>query len=114
MKHYLVNSHHRITIDDFNDGEKEEVNCYNLENKVKAKNPEEAVLNYINENLYVENTDFEKDEYCGWYLDNLVDADNMIPSQEDRNLWAEGKKTLYNDYTTFEVYELVHKNPINN
>lgn len=112
MKNYLVKSSHTITKDDFNEGQTEEVNWYDLEYKVKAKTPEEAVLNYINQNLYVENTDFQKDEFCGWYLDNLVDADNMMPSQEDKNLWAERKKTLYNDYTTFEVYELIHKNPI--
>lgn len=112
MKTYLIKSDHAITLDSFKDGEIEHVNWYNLDHKVMANNPGEAVKNYIEDFLCYSFYSIEQDEFCGWYADFLVDNESIEASESEISEWKKDKLKLYNNHVNFEVYELNHINPI--
>jgi len=111
MKTYLIKSNHTVTEDSYTEGRLNYCNGYDIEDTIKANNPDEAVKKYIENTLYFDFHSIKKDEFCGWYADFLVDADNSKASKQEIEKWKKGDYPLYNNYVNFEVYELNLINP---
>ena len=109
MKTFKIESNHDVYIDDFNEGEGDNVNSYQLNGEVKAKNKKEAVEIYFRENLYYsfdfKHAGYNEEDKTKIEYSNLVDEENSEASENEKKLWKEGNKTLYANNTTIRVFE---------
>lgn len=110
MKNYIVKSFHEVFVDDYNEGELNHVNGYELSDEVQADTVHGAVTKYLQDNLGY-NLDFKNcevnpDDKANLQTYCLVDVDNMQPSNEDIELWKQGKATLYANYIDMFIYEV--------
>lgn len=108
MKNYLIYSDHTVHKYDYEFGERDFVNEYELKEFIKAENQKEAIFKFINNVLcYSFDVDeLELNEYGNFSFDILVDAENYQASIEDVEEWKKGECTLYNDYVSLKIYEL--------
>lgn len=111
MKTYQVSTSHTIFKDDFNDGEGEQVNSFELSANIKAETPEKAIEEYFGKTLYyhLDMTKTQKDEEKEnvLYYSLLVDEDNTEAFEGDIELWKEGQKKLFSNNIRLEIEELV-------
>lgn len=108
MKNFLIHSDHTIHKTDYDRGELDFINEYQLKQFINAENPKEAVFKFINNVLcYSFDIDeLELDEFQNFSFDILVDQENYQASIEDVELWKKDECTLYNDYIILKIYEL--------
>lgn len=108
MKVFFITSIHSIFVDEYNEGEQENVNNYTLESTVEAVDYKEAVNKYLQENigfnLDFNNCEVENDTI---YTSCLVDSENMQPTQTELKEWESGNLRLYSNNITLLVSELV-------
>jgi hypothetical protein len=113
MRNFQIVSDHTVYVDSFKDGELENVNNYDIKANVKALSPIEAIEEYFKNTLYYDfNKDYmqedeeEKNENKVWYS-VLVDEENTQATETQKKEWKRGKKTLYANYITLFVHEVV-------
>lgn len=107
---YSVTSQHDVFVDDYEKGEGNHVNGYNIAREYVAHNPMNAIKKHFKDVLGYE-FDPEKatvDNY-GLFWDVLVDADNIEVSPESKEYkeWKEGGKVLYANSIMVTVNEIV-------
>lgn len=109
MKKFRIVSWHEIFIDDYEQGEKDYINSFDLSGIYEADNCKDAVNMHLSEhgyNLGLENCEVNE-ESNELQTSCLVDEDNMQPSTHDLELWKQGKKVLFVDYINIQVEELI-------
>ena len=116
MKTYFIKSIHDIYIDSYSEGEKENVNFYDIEQNVKAENPREAIkiffekflyYNFSFENSYiVHEEEGEEEPQNKLFYSVLVDEENNEANGKDIEKWKQNKKTLYANNITIYIHEL--------
>ena len=115
MKTYFIKTNHEVFIDKFNEGELDFVNAYNIEAKIKAENPREAIKKYFEnelyykfdfENTYIPHAEEETEEKNTLHYTVLVDVDNSEASVQEVEEWKEDKLTLYSNNIFLTIYEL--------
>lgn len=112
MTRYLISSYHEIYRDDYNEGESDRVNEYDLDQIVTADTPMEALETYYRDTL---NRKFPNPEYLMLddekanviYDSSLEDEDGFQPSESEIAEWKEGKRMLYANNATIHVNEIV-------
>ena len=110
MKEYLIKSSHHVYIDDYNEGELEWVNCYNMDDFITAPNVQNAIQKYIEDCLYYK---FDSKGFCeddelmnvGHY-NALVDEANEEANEYEIELWKNSKIRLYSNNIRLEIYEV--------
>ena len=115
MKTYFIKSIHDIYIDSYSEGEKENVNFYDIEQNVKAENPREAIKKFFEEILYykfnfenaiISNEEDENEPVNRLEYSVLVDEENNEATEKDIEKWKQNKKTLYANNITISIHEL--------
>lgn len=87
-----------VTIDDYERGELDYVNSYNLPIDGEIYDTIEDLLAAINYEMSAFTTN--KDYYC--YIDGRIDTDTLVnndneePSEDEIARWKKGEETLYN------------------
>lgn len=98
MRNFNIKSYHTIFVDDYKEGEGEQVNYYTLDAVIGAETAKQAVTEYFAEHLNYQ-FDIDKSELseCGKYIQwsVLVDADNAEAIQNEIDLWKNGTIKLY-------------------
>ena len=110
-KHYLVTTLHHVCIDDYEQGEQQQVNSYEITSKQKTETIKQAIENHFNNTLYY-SFDFSKaeinEEDNVMYWSNLVDNDNSEANEEQRDKWTKGEIVLYSNNTTISISEIIN------
>lgn len=110
MKTYHIRSTHYITENDYNKGAIGYINEYDLNEIIHAHTPKEAVNNYIDKVLGKNSSfdDFEiSEDKTHLWRDFMEDAEGFHPTENDIKLWKKGRTSLFNNYTTLHISELV-------
>ena len=105
---YFIKSLHTIHKDDYNEGEGEYIHEYNLDAFITAQTPKEAIIKYFDTKLYLSfdiNNIYEEEEGILHYS-NLVDKDNIEPTDHQINHWKQGKEILYVNSTEINIFEV--------
>ena len=116
MKTYFIKSIHDIYIDSYSEGEKGNVNFYDIEQNVKAENPREAIKMFFEKFLYynfsfehsyiVHEEEGEEEPQNKLFYSVLVDEENCEANEKEIEEWKQNKKTLYSNNITIYVHEL--------
>jgi hypothetical protein len=115
MKTYIIKTTHEIEIDEFNEGLTNLVNVYSQDGQIIAQNPREAIEKYFSsvlyynftfENAYIIHEEDEEGHKNAMFYDTFVDEESQEVDENDKILWEKGEKTLYNNRTYLEIYEL--------
>jgi len=100
MREFNVKSYHTVFVDDYKEGEGEQVNYYPLDATITAETAKDAVIEYFAEHLYY-SFDYGRAELseCGCFIQwgNLVDADNSEASESQIERWKKGEEKLYSN-----------------
>jgi len=111
MKKFKIKTNHFVFIDDFEQGEKQCVNSYELSIEINSDNYTEAIKyyfeNYLSFEFNIKFSYIDKDSNSLNYS-VLVDSDNNEVKDGDYMFseWKKGKQTLYNNHIDLYVYEL--------
>lgn len=108
MEKYLIYSNHSIHKFDYEEGEKDFVNEYELKEFIQAENPKEAICKYLDEVLFysIDTNEIDLGNSFCFSFDILVDANNCQANIGEIEYWKKGLLSLYNDYVTLKIYEL--------
>jgi hypothetical protein len=117
MKTFFIESLHFVNIDDYNEGEQNQVNCYEQKATIKAENPREAIKQYFETQLYfsfdIEKAAIEHEEegeeaenLNKLNYSNLVDEENSEANEKEIEEWKQGKKVLYSNTTIISIFEV--------
>jgi len=111
MKTYKIYCIHEIYIDDFDEGETENVNNFITDGEYKAESPVEAIELHLKSLCYDFNKDYmqkddESENVC--YYSVLCDVENSEATQNEVKQWKKGKKILYSNNMILSVYELIN------
>jgi|694.fasta_scaffold00239_13 hypothetical protein len=112
MARYYIESIHFVHIDNFTEGELEQVNSYSLNTFVKADSVHNAIESYIKDYLgYYFDWDNAENSEDSAILDysELVDSDNTKASESEINKWKLDEITLYSNNYQIQVSEVVRK-----
>jgi len=111
MKRYYIESLHEICEDDYQEGQGENVNNFELNSIIKAETPKEAIKNYFDKVLFYnyneEYLDTENEEEGVYNYSTLVDKENAEASEEEKDLWRNGDYILYSNNISLSISELV-------
>lgn len=113
MNSYQISSYHEIYEDNYEAGELDRVNSYDIGPwVVKADGPLEAIAKYYNDHLHREfkpkNVMLDEDELTNTIYDSsLEDESGLKPSEYELEEWKEGRMKLYANNATIYVHELV-------
>lgn len=116
MKTYIINSEHIVYVDIYENGEKEQVNSYNIKDRIKANNPREAIKLHFEKTLYysfnfenacIDHEEINTDNINTLHYSVLVDAENSEASESEINEWKQGKKLLYCNNIYLQIFEVV-------
>ena len=105
MKTFKITSMHSVYIDDFNKGELENVNNYDLSQTIKANDLKEAIQKYFDTVLCYDfdfkYANIDEDQKCVFYS-VLVDNDNLQIKSDEAiyKKWKQSKATLYANQIT--------------
>ena len=116
MKTYFIESVHDICIDSYSEGEKENVNFYDIKQNVKAENPRQAIEKYFETELFfsfnlkyayiVHEEEGEEEPQNKLFYSVLVEEENNEATEKDIEKWKQNKKTLYANNITIYIHEL--------
>ena len=117
MNTYFIESLHFVYVDNYNEGEQEQKNCYEQKAMIKAENPREAIKQYFETQLYfsfnIENAAIrheeegeEADNINKLDYSNLVDEENSEANEKEINQWKQGKKVLYSNNAVLSIFEV--------
>ena len=102
MKTFKITSLHSVYVDDFKNGELENVNNYDISETIKANDLKEAIQKYFDNVLCYDfnfdNASIDEDQKCIFYS-VLVDNDNLeIKNNENKyKQWQKNKVVLYSN-----------------
>ena len=110
METFLIECSHNIYVDNYENGELDNVNNFDTDGKYSAGSVYEA----IEKHLYSLGYDFNKD-FCQLdeeqtnvvFYSVLVDVENYQASSYDILSWKENKLNLYSNNMTFYIYNVV-------
>jgi hypothetical protein len=118
MKTYIVKTMHDVYLDDYNEGEGNYANSYDLKEEVKAETPQDAIQQYFDKHLgykfniidaYIPHKEEEDAPKNVLHYSVLVDENNVeVTSKEEIKLWQEGKKQLYSNHIYLLIYQTIH------
>lgn len=110
MKKYQIQSIHTVFIDNYENGEGNQVNLYSLNKIIKAETPKEAIIEYIKDFLYydISPEHLEKDEEKPNVIHTgaLVDEDNSQATERQIEDWKKGLINLYSNNIYIVIEEL--------
>lgn len=110
MKTYNILSFHSVHVDDYEQGELEHVQDYEVKAEVTADTAKEAIQKYIESVLYMrfepETLYIDKSEDVIHY-DAIVDNDNHDITESDREQWKKGEFKAYSNRFELQIYEVV-------
>ncbi len=117
MNTYFIESIHFVYVDNYNEGEQEQKNCYEQKAMIKAENPSQAIEKYFETELYFsfniedaairhEEEGEEADNINKLDYSNLVDEENSEATENEREQWKQGKKVLYSNNTVLSIFEV--------
>jgi hypothetical protein len=108
MENFLIHSDHTIHKYDYECGELDFINEYQLKEFVKAENAKDALFKFVNNVLCysIDIDEIELNEYGNFSFDILIDAENEQASIENVEEWKKGECILYNDYISLNIYQL--------
>lgn len=108
MENFLIHSDHTIHKYDYECGELDFINEYQLKEFIEAENAKDAIFKFINNVLcYSFDVDeIELNEYGNFYFDILVDANYYQASIENVEEWKRDECILYNNYISLNIYKL--------
>jgi hypothetical protein len=115
MKTYFIKTSHEIEIDEYKNGLGKNVNNYNLEDKIQAETPREAIEKYFSNylyynftfaNAYIMHLEEGGEDKNVLIYDILVDEESQEPTEKDIENWKKGEKTLYNNRIYLKIYEI--------
>lgn len=116
MARYYIESIHFVHEDDFQEGEGEQVNSYDLNTFINADSVNDAIQKYIEDYLgfsfswdNVENS--EDNSVLDYY--ELVDNDNIKASTSEIEKWKFGELKLYSNQYVLRAFELIEQKIIN-
>ena len=105
MKTFKITSLHSVYVDNFEHGELENVNNYDLSEVIKAKDLKEAIQKYF-DNILCYDFDFkhaniDEEQKCLFYS-VLVDVDNVEIKSNEKTYkqWKKNKVVLYANQIT--------------
>jgi len=107
---YFIECMHNVYLDNYQEGETENVNNFDTEGIYKAENVTEAIekhlysLGYEFNKDYI-NTDEEQDNKIFYSV--LCNEENEQARDSEINLWRKDKKILYANNMIIYVYELI-------
>jgi hypothetical protein len=115
MNQYSIQSISDVCVDDYHEGQGDTTNWYKYDNIIMAKSPLEAVKSFVEYmfDISFNSEDFMLDSeknnviHTGFSVKIDEDGHELKPSDEDIELWKEGRKTLYTNNLTIHVKELV-------
>ena len=104
---YWVESSHTIEKNDYEQGITDYVNSYDLNDRIIASSPKEAIKKYFEGVLCFDYNEEFADFGEEWVSYNvLVDADNMEATEQQIEQWKKGEIELYNDFISIWVYKM--------
>lgn len=108
-KTFFIKSFNSVFIDNYEEGEGDMVNEYNIKGEISAESAESALMLFVENNL---NFNYDKenlqvDDVCGAVYTTLVDNENYEASEEEIKEWRNGKIELYAHYSHIKIFELV-------
>lgn len=105
---FLITSQHDVFVDNYNEGEQENVNFYCLDGIIEADNYKEAVTKYLQENLGY-NLDINNCEVRdnAIFTSCLVDIENYQPTNNEVEQWKRGQKVLYSNNIEINVSQIL-------
>lgn len=106
MTHYLIKSFTEVFEDHYQDGEGKNVNFYTNTREITAENVKEAILSFLEKELYFKAGDFDDETTI---YSTTVDNENNEISEKDTHIMEQFKNneiTLYNSYTRFQIFEM--------
>lgn len=110
INEYFIRSFHTVYEDSYKDGILANFNSYEMQNKINAKNPFEAIEIYCSKILgyEIDSENLEIDEDLNILgLDILVDENNLLASIEQVEKWKNDKYRLFTDSISFKIYEFM-------
>lgn len=111
MKRYYIETFHLVYKDNYQEGEGENVNNFELNSIIEAETPKEAIKKYFDEVLYYsydeEYLDTDNEEEGYFYYSTLVDKENAEASEQEKDLWRNGDYILYSNNISLSISELV-------
>ena len=108
MIRYYVESHHRITAEDFFDGcEGPQIDEFMNSSIVEATDPIDAITAFtkdlLSRKLRRDKLMSTSSSYCYSFLENENHDEPDVGEIMD---WKEGKLSMYNNFIVFKVFEL--------
>ena len=110
MKNFLIKSTHEVFVDDYEKGELEAVNFYNLEEQILEDTPKAAIAKYcnilLNLNIDFESAELDTEQPHRISYSALVDEDNIPASKSLIEQWKAGEIKLFCNHIDISIYEL--------
>lgn len=107
MNTFRITSSHDVWEDSFSEGEMNHVNSWTQEAIIKSDTLLDAIKQYYAKQLFM---DFNMDRVC---IDmdtiddsRLINEDNQVPSEHERDEWEASKKLLYSENICIRVQKL--------
>lgn len=110
MKTFILNCHHSIEVDSYQNGELENVNNFDTNGQYKTETPIEAIekhfysLGYNFDKNYIDTDEEEENKI---FYSVLCDEENDEATESQIELWKKDEKILYSNNMIIYVYELV-------
>lgn len=107
MNKYFVQSFHTVYVDNYEQGEQEQVNYWKCEKLISSESPINALRKYYEtetakdfslDNLFI-NDEIIHDSF-------LVDVDNYPATEKQIEQWKNNEINLYSENVTFHIFEL--------
>jgi hypothetical protein len=106
-KKYMITSTHDVFVDDYFDGEGNNVNFYQLNSVVYGKDIYSAIQEYFEDVLHYQFNINNADINCGYlHYSVLVDADNCQADKSDIEVWKKKGRELYANNITIKAEEI--------
>jgi hypothetical protein len=107
MKTFVVKSFHDVYLDNYENGEGEQVHSYSLKSEINANDKKEAIQKYFDEFLFL-SFDYSlcHEEENEIQYSNLVNIENEEATEEQKELWRNDKAILYTNISLVKVFEL--------
>ena len=112
MKNYFIECEHNIYVDNYEQGEGENVNNFDTKGMYKAENSTDAIEQHLKSLGYNFDKDYmqidEEDEQQNklWYS-VLCDVENSEATERQKNLWKSEELKLYANNMTIYVYKII-------
>lgn len=115
-KTFLIKSINSVFIDNYEEGEGDMVNEYNIKGEISAESAESALMLFVENNLLFnyDKENLQVDDLCGAVYSTLVNNKNQEATERDITEWRKGEVKLYSHYSKIEVFELVKVDIITN